>query len=186
MEASGQWKQQGARSKRASWSTPQDLYADKIAELAGDKFFTIHPRKGETIIFDKSYRPVQTVLATFSMVGEKSAYSKGGGLIPTVDAIFSLGRQRGGMRQGDVSTTAVAPRDAVQSVRAGAGAGQASLRKARTGALSSPISPDAGSHIQGGLHYRASKKVRGWCTLPAYSLRDLQRRQQLPRGRRKS
>jgi len=67
------------------------LYADRIAELAGDKFFTIHSRKGETIIFDKSYRPVQTVLATFSIVGGKSPYSKGGGIIPTVDGNLQLG-----------------------------------------------------------------------------------------------
>jgi len=67
------------------------IYADKVAEFAGDRFFTIHPRKGETIIFDKSYRPVQTVLATFSIVGGKSPYSKGGGIIPTVDGNLQLG-----------------------------------------------------------------------------------------------
>jgi glycerol-3-phosphate dehydrogenase len=85
------------------------LYSDKIAELAGDRFFSIHPRKGETIIFDKSYRPVQTVLATFSMVGEKSAYSKGGGLIPTVDGNLQFGPTAEDVcDREDVSTTAVA------------------------------------------------------------------------------
>jgi glycerol-3-phosphate dehydrogenase len=85
------------------------LYSDKIAELAGDRFFSIHPRKGETIIFDKSYRPVQTVLATFSMVGEKSAYSKGGGLIPTVDGNLQFGPTAEEVYdREDVSTTAVA------------------------------------------------------------------------------
>ncbi|MFZ2539908.1 MAG: FAD-dependent oxidoreductase, partial [Oscillospiraceae bacterium] len=29
------------------------VFADKIAEFAGDRFFTIHPRKGEIIILDK-------------------------------------------------------------------------------------------------------------------------------------
>jgi glycerol-3-phosphate dehydrogenase len=85
------------------------LYSDKIAELAGDKFFTLHPRKGETIIFDKSYRPVNTVLATFSMVGERSAYSKGGGIIPTVDGNLQFGPTAEEVfDREDVATTAVA------------------------------------------------------------------------------
>ena len=67
------------------------LYADRIAEFAGDRFFTIHPRKGETIIFDKSYQPVRTVLVSFSMEGEGSQYSKGGGIIPTIDGNLQLG-----------------------------------------------------------------------------------------------
>jgi len=85
------------------------LYADKIAEFAGDKFFTIHPRKGETIIFDKSYRPVHTVLATFSMVGERNPYSKGGGIIPTVDGNLQFGpTAEDVIDREDVATTAVA------------------------------------------------------------------------------
>jgi len=67
------------------------LYADRIAEFAGDRFFTIHPRKGETIIFDKSYQPARTVLASFSMAGEGSKYSKGGGIIPTIDGNLQFG-----------------------------------------------------------------------------------------------
>jgi glycerol-3-phosphate dehydrogenase len=67
------------------------LYADRIAEFAGDRFFTIHPRKGETIIFDKSYQPVQTILTSFSMAANKNKYSKGGGIIPTIDGNLSFG-----------------------------------------------------------------------------------------------
>jgi len=67
------------------------LYADRIAEFAGDRFFTIHPRKGETIIFDKSYQPARTVLASFSLAAERSPYSKGGGIIPTIDGNLQFG-----------------------------------------------------------------------------------------------
>ena len=67
------------------------LYADRIAEFAGDRFFTIHPRKGETIIFDKSYQPVRTMLASFSMAAERSQYTKGGGIIPTIDGNLQFG-----------------------------------------------------------------------------------------------
>ena len=82
------------------------LYADRIAEFAGDRFFTIHPRKGETIIFDKSYQPVQTVLASFSMAGERDPYSKGGGIIPTIDGNLQFGPTAEEVcDRGDVSTT---------------------------------------------------------------------------------
>ena len=85
------------------------LYADKIAEFAGDRFFSIHPRRGETIIFDKSYGPARTVLASFSMVGEKNPYSKGGGIIPTVDGNLQLGpTAEEVIDREDVATTWVA------------------------------------------------------------------------------
>jgi len=69
------------------------LYADKIAGYAGDRFFTIHPRKGETIIFDKSYQPVRTVFTPVSIAAEsrESKYTKGGGIIPTTDGNLQFG-----------------------------------------------------------------------------------------------
>ena len=83
------------------------LYADKIAEFAGDRFFTIHPRKGETVIFDKSYQPVRTVLGSFSMAAERDEYSKGGGIIPAIDGNLQLGPTAAEVScREDVSTTA--------------------------------------------------------------------------------
>jgi len=67
------------------------LYADKIAEFAGDRFFTIHPRRGATIIFDKTYQPMKTVLGSFSMRKNRNPHSKGGGFIPTIDGNLQLG-----------------------------------------------------------------------------------------------
>ncbi|MEE8373946.1 MAG: FAD-dependent oxidoreductase [Dehalococcoidia bacterium] len=67
------------------------LYADKIAEFAGDRFFSIHPRKGETVIFDKAYQPARTFLASFAMTVERSGYSKGGGIIPSIDGNLQFG-----------------------------------------------------------------------------------------------
>lgn len=67
------------------------LYADKVAELAKDRFFTIHPRRGATIIFDKEYQPIKTVLGCFSMRKDKNSHSKGGGFIPTIDGNLQLG-----------------------------------------------------------------------------------------------
>jgi glycerol-3-phosphate dehydrogenase len=85
------------------------LYADRIAEYAGDRFFTIHPRKGETIIFDKSYQPVRAVFAPVSIAAEsrESKYTKGGGIIPTTDGNLQFGPTAIEVcDREDVSTTA--------------------------------------------------------------------------------
>jgi glycerol-3-phosphate dehydrogenase len=85
------------------------LYADRIAEYAGDRFFTIHPRKGETIIFDKSYQPVRTVFTPVSIAAEsrESKYTKGGGIIPTTDGNLQFGPTAIEVcDREDVSTTA--------------------------------------------------------------------------------
>ncbi|MBW2622940.1 MAG: NAD(P)/FAD-dependent oxidoreductase, partial [Deltaproteobacteria bacterium] len=68
------------------------LYSDKIAELAGDRFFTIHPRKGETIIFDQTYQPTRTILGSMTRsTDRRNQYSKGGGIIPTTDGNLQFG-----------------------------------------------------------------------------------------------
>jgi len=85
------------------------LYADRIAEYAGDRFFTIHPRKGETIIFDKSYQPVHTIFAPVSIAAEtkETKYTKGGGIIPTTDGNVQFGPTAIEVSdREDVSTTA--------------------------------------------------------------------------------
>lgn len=60
------------------------LYADEIAEMAGDRFYTIHPRKGGIIIFDKNKDGVYRSVA---VPGTKSRnkQSKGGGPQITVE-----------------------------------------------------------------------------------------------------
>ncbi len=64
------------------------VFSDKIAEMAKDRFFTIHPRKGTDSIMDKS------VIASLSRTGVqifdlskkgKQGNTKGGGIIPTAD-----------------------------------------------------------------------------------------------------
>jgi len=82
------------------------IYSDKIAEFAGDRFFTIHPRRGETVIFDKEYQPVKTVLLCFNMGGDRDPHSKGGGIIPTIDGNLQFGPTAEEVEdREDVSTT---------------------------------------------------------------------------------
>lgn len=60
------------------------VYADKIAEMAGDRFFTIHPRRGTNSILDKKAGARFSSIA--SVVGAKSpgkTHTKGGGILHT-------------------------------------------------------------------------------------------------------
>lgn len=67
------------------------VFADKIAGMADDRFFTIHPRKGECAILDKK----KGLLVTRSMglIGLAAATSdtKGGGVMRTIDGNVLVG-----------------------------------------------------------------------------------------------
>lgn len=66
-------------------------FADAIADMAGDKFFTIHPRKGEILILDKKKgRLLHSVLAKPSLTLVKGN-TKGGGIVKTVDGNILVG-----------------------------------------------------------------------------------------------
>ena len=70
------------------------IYSDKIAEMAGDRFFTIHPRKGTDSIMDNSMTSSlsSTAITVYPKLGEyKKTHSKGGGLIPTIDKNILVG-----------------------------------------------------------------------------------------------
>ena len=64
------------------------VFADKVADMAGDRFYSIHPRKGTDIIMDKSVTKTlsRTGITIFNIHSTASkSHSKGGGIIPTVD-----------------------------------------------------------------------------------------------------
>ena len=60
------------------------VYGDDIADMAGDKFYTIHPRKGGILIFDKNKPGVSRATGTVNTKG-KNKQSKGGGSQRTVE-----------------------------------------------------------------------------------------------------
>jgi glycerol-3-phosphate dehydrogenase len=60
------------------------VYADDIAEMAGDKFYTIHPRKGGILIFDKDKYGVSRSVGIVKMES-KNKQSKGGGPQSTIE-----------------------------------------------------------------------------------------------------
>lgn len=58
------------------------VYADEIAAMADDQFYSIHPRKGTILIFDKNAKGVDTCVNAYPKVRAKN--SKGGGMQRTV------------------------------------------------------------------------------------------------------
>ncbi|WP_459841500.1 FAD-dependent oxidoreductase [Fusibacter bizertensis] len=66
------------------------VYSDFIAELAGDRFFSIHPRKGEVVLFDK--KKANLVNGILGFMGDRSSkHTKGGGIIRTYEGNILVG-----------------------------------------------------------------------------------------------
>ncbi|MGH4122103.1 MAG: NAD(P)/FAD-dependent oxidoreductase [Clostridium sp.] len=67
------------------------VFADKIADMVDDQFFSIHPRKGEIIFLDKKKgRLINGVIAKPSLALSKGN-TKGGGIVKTVDGNVLIG-----------------------------------------------------------------------------------------------
>jgi glycerol-3-phosphate dehydrogenase len=68
------------------------VFADTIAALGGDQFYSIHPRRGTNSILDKKYTGLVTRTIT-SKIGtsSKKSHTKGGGIIRTVHGNLLVG-----------------------------------------------------------------------------------------------
>jgi glycerol-3-phosphate dehydrogenase len=70
------------------------VYADEISAMAGDKCYTIHPRKGTIAILDKSRKPIYHSLAGVVGGGAQkkgNSESKGGGMCRTPEWNILMG-----------------------------------------------------------------------------------------------
>ncbi len=70
------------------------VFSDIVAEMAEDRFFSIHPRKGTNAILDKKAKDKLMFQSTTIYGGLKKAakaHTKGGGVIPTVDGNTLVG-----------------------------------------------------------------------------------------------
>ena len=68
------------------------VFSDKVAEMAGDRFFTIHPRRGTNAILDsKAAYQVNTILSSFGTSSTHKRHTKGGGVVRTVDGNVLVG-----------------------------------------------------------------------------------------------
>ena len=67
------------------------VFADKIAAMADDQFFTIHPRKGELAILDKKKGDYLSAAIGLLNLKGLSSNTKGGGLVHTIDGNILAG-----------------------------------------------------------------------------------------------
>ncbi len=69
------------------------VFSDRIAEMAGDRFFTIHPRKGvEAVIDSKVSSMTKSVVGKFALKSSSGKdHTKGGGVILTIDRNLLIG-----------------------------------------------------------------------------------------------
>ncbi len=62
------------------------VFAEDVAAMANDRFFSIHPRKGTNTILDqKAARRMMTIVSSFGTSSTKKKHTKGGGLVKTID-----------------------------------------------------------------------------------------------------
>ncbi len=68
------------------------VFSEDVAEMAQDRFFSIHPRKGTNSILDsKAAHQVRTIAASFGTSSTHRRHTKGGGLVSTVDGNLLVG-----------------------------------------------------------------------------------------------
>ncbi len=62
------------------------VFADDIAELAGDRFYSIHPRRGTDTIQDVKSGNIVDTVASIQLINKErfTSHSKGGGIMKTV------------------------------------------------------------------------------------------------------
>ena len=59
-------------------------FADDIAKMANDQFYSIHPRRGTDIIFDKKTSSLIKTISSIQQLKKNKTHSKGGGSLETI------------------------------------------------------------------------------------------------------
>lgn len=68
------------------------VFSDVIAQMADDRFFTIHARKGTNAIIDKkAAKGYDIIMSSFGTSAIKKTHTKGGGIMTTADGNFLIG-----------------------------------------------------------------------------------------------
>ena len=67
------------------------VFGDDVAEMAGDRFFSIHPRKGTNSILDKEAKKNINTIYSLLTKRSKNSHTKGGGIVSTVDGNVLVG-----------------------------------------------------------------------------------------------
>jgi glycerol-3-phosphate dehydrogenase len=66
-------------------------FAEDIATMAKDRFYSIHPRKGTNFILDKKASHLVRSIASIKMITRNKMHTKGGGILRTIDENLLVG-----------------------------------------------------------------------------------------------
>jgi glycerol-3-phosphate dehydrogenase len=66
-------------------------FAEDVAAMANDRFYSIHPRKGTNAILDKKAAHLVHSIASIKTLSRNKTHTKGGGIIRTVDENLLVG-----------------------------------------------------------------------------------------------
>nr|WP_207736002.1 NAD(P)/FAD-dependent oxidoreductase [Eubacterium sp. 1001713B170207_170306_E7] len=66
-------------------------FAEDIARMAGDRFYSIHPRRGTNSILDKKAGGLLSGIASIKTLAKNAAHTKGGGILHTVHGNLLVG-----------------------------------------------------------------------------------------------
>lgn len=66
-------------------------FAEDVAAMAKDRFYSIHPRKGTNSILDKKAAHLVNSIASIKMISGNKQHTKGGGILRTVDENLLVG-----------------------------------------------------------------------------------------------
>lgn len=67
------------------------VFAEEIAKMAGDRFYSIHPRRGTNSILDRRAGAYFDAIASVKLLQGRGVHSKGGGILHTVDDNLLVG-----------------------------------------------------------------------------------------------
>lgn len=67
------------------------VFAEDIAKMAGDRFYSIHPRRGTNSILDKEAGHLTGAIASIKQLKKQGGHTKGGGILHTVDHNILVG-----------------------------------------------------------------------------------------------
>ena len=81
------------------------VWADRIAAMAGDEFFTIHPRKGSSSILDKKAGYLTASVLAKAPFADVKQHTKGGGIVRTIDGNILVGPTAQEVRRREDNST---------------------------------------------------------------------------------
>lgn len=67
------------------------VFAEDVAKMAGDRFYSIHPRRGTNSILDKKANHLVHGISSVKTLKKTAGHTKGGGILHTVDGNVLVG-----------------------------------------------------------------------------------------------